>query len=196
MSTKILFLHGSPRPQGNTRAAAHIAMEELTSLGITADGVETAKLTFKHPGCVSCYQCQQSEAYGCHLGDAVAKVVASIPNYDALVLATPVYSFSFPAQMKIVIDRMFSLIKFTETGSWRSPLTGKPMGLLATAGGGIESNLALLEAQWKIIAEKLGSPLRSCLLPFTQGPGTLAKDAAAVTQVREFSRNLGKLILG
>jgi multimeric flavodoxin WrbA len=196
MSKNILFLHGSPRPQGNTRAAAKIAMEELASLGITADGVETAKLTFKHPGCVSCYKCQQSEAYGCHLDDAVAKVVGSMPDYDALVLATPVYTFSFPAQIKIVIDRIFGLIKFTETGGWQSPLTGKPMGLLATAGGGIESNLALLEAQWKIPAEKLGSPFCSCLLPFTQEPGSLAKDETAVAQIREFARTLGTLVQG
>jgi multimeric flavodoxin WrbA len=196
MSKTILFLHGSPRPRGNTRAAAKIAMEELASLGITVDDVETAKLTFKHPGCVSCYQCQQSEAYGCHLDDAVAKVVGSMPDYDALVLATPLYWFSFPAQIKIVIDRMFSLIKFTANGGVTSPLAGKPMGLLATAGGGIESNLALLEAQWKIPAEKMGSPFCSCLLPFTQEPGSLAKNETAVAQVREFARTLGTLVQG
>ena len=40
----------------------------------------------------------------------------------ALVLATPVYWFSQPAQLKMFVDRMFGLIKFDDAGGIRSPI--------------------------------------------------------------------------
>jgi multimeric flavodoxin WrbA len=197
LSKRVVFIHGSPRGRSNTKAAAKIAMQELTSRGIRCEEIVASKIAFKHPGCISCYKCQQSEAYRCQVDDELARTVATLPDYDAVVLATPIYSFSFPSQLKMLLDRIFSLVKFTPTGDWTSPMAGKALGLLATGGGGIESNLALLEAQWKMPADKLDSPFCSCLIPFTPyEPGALANDDASVAKAQEFGRKLGDLVLG
>lgn len=195
MSKRVVFIHGSPRPNGNTRVAAGIAMQELKAMGMEADGIDAVRLRFKHPGCISCHKCQKSEEYRCHIDDELAQAVAGLPAYDAVVIATPIYWFSYTAQVKMVIDRMYSLIKFTETGGVKTPLAGKPLALLATGGGGVEFNLDLLEMQWKTPAHIAGCPFLSCLIPFARyEPGELANDGEAVDRAKAFGRQLGELL--
>ena len=195
MSKKVVFIHGSPRMNGNTRVLAGAAMAALAEAGVQSGEIDAPRLDFKHPGCLACYKCQQSTAYGCHLDDGLARAVATLPEYDAVVLATPLYWFSYPAQVKMLIDRMFSLIKFGENHEVLSPLAGKPLALLATCGGVVEENLELLEAQWSTPAKRIGSPFLSCLFPLCHyPPGEVAKDQAAMAKAREFGKSLAGLL--
>ena len=128
------------------------------------------------------------------LDDEVARVVATIPAYDVIVLVTPLYWYSYTAQLKIVVDRMYSLSKY-EAGNLRtvsrSLLGGKVFGLLATAAGPLEDNLDILERQWRQPARSRGCSFVSCLFPDApeQG-GALLGDPAAVARAREFGRLL------
>lgn len=195
MSKSVVFIHGSPRRKGNTRALAGVAMAALEGMGIRCGEIDAARLAFKHPGCIACYKCQGSEAYGCHIDDGLAKAVGTLPEYDAIVLATPVYWFSPPAQVKMVIDRMFSLIKFDPNHEILSPLKGKPLALLATAGGQLEENLLVLENLWAIPAKRFGSPFVSCLFPMCHyPPGEVVNDPAAVAKAEAFGRTLGEML--
>lgn len=195
MSKKIVFIHGSPRKKGNTRALTRVAMGVLAGMGLESGEIDVARLTFKHPGCIACYKCQQSEAFGCHVDDDLARAVATLPEYDAVVLATPVYWFSYPAQAKMFIDRMFGMIKFGDNHEILSPLVGKPLALLATGGGALEENLELLETQWSIPAKKFGVPFLSCLFPLCHyPPGEAIADKAFVAKAEEFGRKLGAML--
>lgn len=195
MSKKVVFIHGSPRPNGNTRGLAGSAMRALAELGIESGEIDAPRLKAKHPGCIACYKCQASPEYGCHMGDGIADAVAALPEYDAIVLATPVYWFSYPAQVKAFIDRMFSLIKFGENHEIFSPLAGKPLGLLATGGGVLEENLEVLETLWRIPAKRIGSPFLSCLFPMCNyPPGEAANDPALAGKAREFGKSLASLL--
>ena len=125
------------------------------------------------------------------LGDEVAEKVAALPEYDTIVLATPIYWWSYPAQLKILIDRMYCLSKFSDPAGYRSALTGKTLAILATGGGGLEDNLSLLESQWQQPAEMLGTKFLSSLFPNTSPePGSLLKDPSAVEKARVFGRVL------
>ena len=129
MVKEVVFLHCSPRKKGNTRALANQAMAALADMGVASAEIDVPRLAMKHPGCIACFKCQQSEAFGCHVNDDLARAVATLPDYDAIVLATPVYWFGCTAQGKMFIDRMFSLIKFDENHVMRSPLAGKPVSV-------------------------------------------------------------------
>ena len=195
MSKKVVFIHGSPRRNGNTRALAGVAQAALAAMGVESGEIDAARLEFKHPGCIACYKCQGSEAYGCHIDDELAQAVATLPDYDAVVLATPIYWFSHTAQAKMLIDRMFSLIKFGPNHEIHSPLTGKPLALLATGGGQVEENLEVLETLWSIPAKRIGSPFLSCLSPMCHyPPGEVVNDPAAVAKAEAFGRSLGELL--
>jgi multimeric flavodoxin WrbA len=195
MSKKVVFIHASPRKHGNTRALAGAAGAALAEEGVACDWIDAAWLDFKHPGCLACYKCQQSDAFGCHVDDGLARAVASLPDYDALVLASPLYWFSYPAQVKMLIDRMFSLIKFTETHEIITPLKGKPLALLATAGGAMEENLEMLETLWRIPAKRVGSPFLSCLFPMCHyQPGEAVNDPVLAAKARDFGKKLAGML--
>lgn len=197
MSKRVVFVHGSPRLKGNTRTAADIAARELEALGLVCEHIVAVKLDFRHPGCISCHKCQQSEEFGCHIDDELSQAVGTLPGFDAVVIATPIYWFSFTAQVKMFIDRMYSLIKFTDSGGVSTPLAGKPLGLLATGGGGIDYNLDLLEMQLKTPAHIAGCPFLSCLIPYARyEAGGLTGDAGAVDKAREFGRALAGMLAG
>jgi multimeric flavodoxin WrbA len=127
----------------------------------------------------------------CSLGDPLAQAVAMLPDYDVIVISTPIYWWSYSAQTKIFIDRMYSLGKFREEGGVRTALAGKTLALIATGAGPLEDNLDLLERQWKNPADMLGCSFLSCLFPNTTvEAGELAKDPSAAEKAWEFGRML------
>lgn len=195
MSQKVAFVLGSPRKKGNTNVLARQAMGALAAQGITSVEIDVPRLDFKHPGCVACYKCQQSAEYGCRIGDELGNAVTAVAAYDAIVLATPVYWFSYTAQIKMFVDRMFSLIKFGENHELSSPLRGKVLALMATAGSGVEENMDLLDTHWRISAKKIETPYLSCLFPFCHfPPGGVAADVAAMTKAADFGKQLASAL--
>lgn len=191
MKKRIVFVQGSPRKSGNTRAVTAIAVASARDHGAEVAEIDATELNFKAPGCVGCQQCQQSEAFVCAFNDEVAKSVAALPQYDTIVLATPLYWWSYSAQLKMFVDRMYSLSKISVSGSHKSLLLGKTLALLATAGGPMEDNLDVLEQQWKRPADLLGCPFISCLFPNTPpGAGALIENPSAVRKAEAFGRSL------
>lgn len=194
MSNRIVFVQGSPRKNGNTRAVTNIAMTAAKENGAEVTEIDVIDLGFKAPGCVGCQKCQQSEAFACAFNDEVAQNVATLPEYNTIVLASPIYWWSYPAQLKIFIDRMYSLSKISDPENYQSMMAGKTLALLATAGGPIEDNLELLEYQWKKPADMLGCLFFSCLFPNTPPePGALVKDSSAVKKAKEFGQFLASV---
>ena len=190
MGNKIVFIQGSPRKNGNTRAATKIAIESAKENSAEVTEIDVTTLNFKAPGCIGCYKCQNSDEYKCALNDEVAEKVAALPVYDVIVMSTPLYWWSYTAQLKIFIDRMFSLMKLSGEVH-QSAISGKAMGLLATGGGPLENNLELLETQWKNPADMLGCEFLSCLFPGTTPvEGSLISDPSAVEKAKEFGRLL------
>jgi multimeric flavodoxin WrbA len=191
MAKNIVFIQGSPRKNGNTRAMAALAMEAARQQHAEVTEIDATTLEFKTPGCTGCQKCQQSEKFECTIKDQVSRTVATLPDYDVIVMATPLYWWSFSAQIKILIDRVYSLIKFSEKGEIRTPLSGKVMALMATGGGPLENNLELLESQWKNPADMLGCAFLSCLFPNVTGTADdLRNDPSAVKKAQEFGRML------
>jgi multimeric flavodoxin WrbA len=195
MPKKILFIQGSPRKNGNTRAMAAIAMEAARAENAEVSEIDATALQFKVPGCIGCQKCQQSQKFACTIDDQVSRTVATLPDYDVIVMATPLYWWSFSAQIKILVDRVYSLIKFSEKGEMRTPLAGKVMALMATGGGPLENNLELLESQWKNPADMLGCSFLSCLFPNVTGEaGSLRSNPSAVKKAQEFGKLLASAI--
>ena len=188
---KIVFVQGSPRKHGNTRAVTALAMESARRCGAEVTEIDATELEFKVPGCLGCQKCQKSEEFSCAIGDSVGKAVATLPVYDVIVLSTPIYWWSYSAQLKIFIDRIYSLNKFSESGKHRSLLAGKKLALVATGGGPVENNLELLEHQWKNPADMLGCSFSSCLFPnVTVEAGRLVDDPAVAAKAEEFGKSL------
>lgn len=154
MSKKILMITGSPRRFSNSTAMAQWAAAGAKSSGAEVKIVSVSALEFKLPGCSGCCACQNSEEFKCVFADGLAELVESIPEYDTVVFASPVYFFTFPAQVKMVIDRFMCLCK--ETGNM---LSRTEFVLIAAAGGDEKtSGVSTMYEIFHKLAEFVGAP--------------------------------------
>lgn len=192
MAKKVMVLTGSPRKSGNTNTVAQWFVEGAKEAGAKIDVVDVAQLKSKFNGCISCMGCQKSEKFECAVEDEIKPVLARIPDMDVVVFATPVYFFGPSAQIKQLVDRMYSLIKLDPAkGSYNNNLGKVRFALIATAGGDINPGLSLVEQTFQAIAGFVGIGMDSLLVPFAS-PYTdgLKQDAALREKATAFGREL------
>lgn len=125
-----IFL-GGPR-RANTLALTRYLSDELEALG--ADVTLTTLSDKNIAPCMGCYACQQvSGEYGCVQGDDMAGIVNEIISSDIIVLAAPIYTWYCPADMKVMLDRLYGMNKYygaADGSLWE----GKTVALLLTHG--------------------------------------------------------------
>ncbi len=107
MSKKIVVITGSPRKNGNSFAMteAFIAAAEKKGYSVTRFDAALKKVG----GCHACETCFKT-GKACSFDDDFNEIAPAIIEADAVVFTMPVYWYSIPAQIKGVIDRLFSLV--------------------------------------------------------------------------------------
>jgi len=170
---KIMVLTGSPRKNGNTAALVARFVAGCRSKGAKVEVVDAARLKYKTNGCIACMACQKSRYFRCVIKDEASKILARIPGFDVLVIASPVYTFGPSAQIKMLLDRTYSLVK-CQGAVPAGPLTKMRFALIASAGGGPEA-LVPIRLTFAASARFLGIKFDSLLIPFSgESSGTLA----------------------
>lgn len=189
---KIMILCGSPRAKGNTHALADWAAEGAKSAGAEVEKLDVTKLRYASHGCTSCDGCQKIKEYRCVLKDEASDLLARIPEADALVIATPIYFFGPSAQIKVLLDRAYSLFKFDqETGAVTTALKGTAIALIASAGGGLDEGLRAVEDTYRKLASFVGGKFFSLLIPNASPEvGRRALDPAVEEKAVAFGRKL------
>ncbi len=190
MAKKILVITGSPRGNGNTNALVNKVIEGVESAGGKVEVVDATELDCTVPGCLACGGCQPDNLR-CVLEDDVSDLVADFPKYDIIVFATPIYFFSFPAQLKIVIDRMQSLL-LHESGMIFSPLKRVQFVVVATGGGTEDdSGFEIIKEQMGYLEELIeGSPCKFLFRGGCVNKDDTSKDEAALAGAVEFGAAL------
>ena len=152
---KIVVITGSHRKKGNSFAMAEAFIEEAERCGHTVRRFDAAMM--KIGGCHACQTCFKT-GKACSFDDDFNTIAPEILEADAVVFTTPVYWYSIPAQIKGVIDRIYS---FCVAGK---DIAGKKCGLITcceendmTVMDGvripIERSAALLK--WDVVGEVL-----------------------------------------
>ena len=152
---KIVVITGSPRKKGNSFAMAEAFIEEAKRCGHTVRRFDAAMM--KIGGCHACQTCFKT-GKACSFDDDFNTIAPEILEADAVVFTTPVYWYSIPAQIKGVIDRIYS---FCVAGK---DIAGKKCGLLTCCEANdmtvmdgvripIERSAALLK--WDVVGEVL-----------------------------------------
>lgn len=107
MSKKILVLTGSPRKGGNSDLLADAFIK-----GAEAAGHEISKFDCGHKNikpCIACNACYSIER-ACIFGDDFNELASLLEHSDMIVLVTPMYWFTFSAQLKAGLDKMYALL--------------------------------------------------------------------------------------
>lgn len=160
MSKKIVVITGSPRKHGNSFAMTDAFIRAAEAKGHTVTRFDAAMK--KVGGCRACETCF-STGKACTFDDDFNVVAPAILEADAVVFTMPVYWYSIPAQIKGVIDRIFSLV----VGG--KDIAGKACGLITCCE---ENDLSVMDGV-RIPAERSAALLKWDMIGEVLIPGVL-----------------------
>ncbi len=193
MGKKITILCGSPRKNGNTNRMVKYVKEGAAENGAEIEIIDIARLNYKVNGCIACMGCQSSEKFECVIKDDASPILKRLPESDVIALATPVYWFGPTAQLKLFLDRTFSLIKIDpETQEPIHNLNCKTFAVIVTGGGDLNGGINLVDQTYKTAVDYLGGmEYKSLLVPFApMNPEDIEKNTELCNKAREFGKAL------
>ena len=121
----VLILKGSPRERGNSAVLAEKAAEGARAAGAQVESIYLHGLDIRP--CDACDLClEQGE---CVIEDDMRPLYPKLAVADSILLASPVYWFTFSAQLKVCIDRWYAF----QGSDWQE-LRGKKFGILLAYG--------------------------------------------------------------
>ncbi len=175
---KVLILMGSPRRNGNTaKLAAAFAR------GAKDGGAAVTEIVLREKTIGDCRGCSACRSSGgrCVQRDDMREVYAALEENDVIVLASPVYFYTWTSLMKRVIDRTFAV---------EPHLRNKAFYLLATGAASEESGMETMLDSFRQYAacfcaggNRIGGYLLAC--------GTRAPDDITSLPVMERAYALG-----
>lgn len=101
----VLVLQGSPRKKGNTAILTDEFIRGASEAGHQVEKIDVAGMNIH--GCLGCDGCQRNGGT-CVQKDEMPydKILAA----DVVVLASPIYYYTWTAQLKTVIDRTYAML--------------------------------------------------------------------------------------
>ncbi|MFO7752968.1 MAG: flavodoxin family protein [Desulfobacteraceae bacterium] len=135
----ILILLGSPKKHGNTATVLEFMTSEFKRMGHTAESVYLNGKVVN--ACLGCMKCKETyDLPGCVHDDDGPDIFEKVMKADLVLFASPLYFWGFPAQLKLVIDRSYSLVTDYKRPTHTSLIEGRRQALLVTGGGIYENN--------------------------------------------------------
>ena len=107
MRKNVVVITGSPRRNGNSFAMTDSFIRAAEAKGHAVTRFDAAMLNIG--GCRACETCFKT-GKACSFDDDFNTIAPAILAADVLVFTMPVYWYSSPAQIKAVIDRIYSLV--------------------------------------------------------------------------------------
>ena len=105
MSKRIVVITGSPRNKGNSYAMTEAFIQAAKAKGHVITRFDAAMQNVG--GCHACEACYKTDK-ACSYDDDFNIIAPAILDADAVEFSMPVYWYSIPAQIKCVIDKLFS----------------------------------------------------------------------------------------
>lgn len=180
MGKKIVVVTGSPRRHGNSNTMVDCFVAAAEKKGYTVVRFDAA--TLKIDGCGACKMCYQNGRICTHDDDFIP-IAEAITKADGIVFASPLYWGAVSAQLKLVIDRMYSFIVGGQ------PISGKKCALICCCEDTNISSMDIVSELFAQMAERLGwNVIGEVLVPGVLHAGDIEKtsgcdDAAYLADV-------------
>jgi multimeric flavodoxin WrbA len=115
MSKKIVVLNGSPRKTGNTAALIDAFTAGAEEAGNKVKRFDIQQMNIRP--CLGCLKGGTGTEGPCTQNDGMNEIYPFYKEADIVVFASPLYFWSFSAQLKMAIDRLFAV---TEAAGMKS----------------------------------------------------------------------------
>ena len=136
---QITTLLGSAKKKGNTATVLGWVEKELESLGHDVERIYLNNKSIK--GCLGCAKCRENpDEIACVQKDDTIDILEKMISSKVVLLASPIYFWGFSAQIKVLIDRCYSLVTNYHKPGHTSLMQGKHIGLLVTGADAYEEN--------------------------------------------------------
>ena len=100
---KVLLINGSPKANGNTAYALRQMEEVFHASGVETETIQVGSQLLR--GCIGCASCYKTGK--CVFDDLVNETAAKLPEYDGIVVGSPVYYASPNGTLLSFLDRLF-----------------------------------------------------------------------------------------
>jgi multimeric flavodoxin WrbA len=125
MTKSIIILKGSPRAQGNSAVLADQVAAGAIDSGAQVDSFYLHGMDIRP--CDGCDFCVETGV--CVIKDDMQALYPKLLAADAVVLASPIYWFTYSAQLKTCIDRWYAIFNYKN-----DLFKGKPFGVVLSYG--------------------------------------------------------------
>ena len=176
---KVLLINGSPEVNGNTAFALEQMAEVFASKGVETETIQVgSELIRGCTGCGSCYKTKQ-----CVFDDAVNETARKLPEYDGIVIGSPVYYASPNGTLLSFLDRLFyssgSVDKRMKVGA----------SVVVARRGGCSASLDVLNKYFTISGMPVASSTYWNMIHGAK-PGEASQDAEGIRTVRNLAKNM------
>lgn len=103
---KVIGIVGSPRKNGNTNTLVQQVLEGAAEAGAETKTYILNEMDYR--GCQGCNYCKANDK--CKLEDDLAEVFEELKAADGIVFGSPIYFAQFTGQMRLFLDRCYSLV--------------------------------------------------------------------------------------
>ena len=174
---RVMTIMGSPRREGGTAAALRWVEDDLRAMGHEVDRADV--IDYAVAGCDDCRRCKEPGTELCAHDDGANGLFRRMIRADAIIMATPLYCWSFTAQLKALVDRMHCMTEgLTGRPDHRSLLEGKILAMVMTAGGGHPKNIELLVAGFENLCDSQKTRrVEPLVIPFVHDPAAMGDEA-------------------
>lgn len=151
MSEEWVAVIGSPRRGMNTEKLVDIISETLFNKNISVRKFHLDN-SVMHP----CTNCEYCISHGkCHINDEVSEIISEMKEANGIILASPSYNYNVTSQMKVFLDRCFSLNDFSD-GGWKSRLRNEKKAIIVSVcKGNKRESLGFTTQAMKIVVSDL-----------------------------------------
>jgi len=179
---RTLILNGSPRLNGDTAALVAALRSELSG---SIDEVNAYHDRISP--CIDCRVCWQQDV--CAIDDGMQDIYRLQPQYDAVVIASPIYFSNLSGSLLALCSRFqFFWVQRVMKGI---DLRGKAKrGAILLTGGGDDSSYAARKSA-AILLHQLNATVIGEVMSLQTNNLTASEDIRALKAARELGRKLG-----
>lgn len=181
MTKEWIAVIGSPRRGENTEKLIDVIISALENKRINV-----RKFYLDRKQMSPCTNCEYCITRGkCYIDDEISEIICEMKMADGIILATPSYNYNVNSQMKVLLDRMFSLNDFTGP-EWKSRLIpGKKAIVAGVCKGSTKESMGYTTEAMRKAIDELGIEVIDVIEYYDTKNNPVGSNIDKIEQVKE-----------